>query len=419
MSNTNTKQKTRARESVGLQDDCGTQSPQGTSRSCKPLDAQSCNTASPKYTTHQKIKHLRCAVDSLYVSFKGEIEPELEGFLSIIKLQAQDPNPDISSQAYVSIADHKFEMKPKGVRRFSYVLKDNWFSIQISNSSDDSQSRFKMPLAYIQISSELLTFTPLDEIMSHLTEIVSRIGKITEPPIISRLDLCMDFVPMFDVENIQINQWRTRATNIDHYHVHKRPTGWGIGKGAFMGRLYNKSTEILKSKKDYLKPIWQSQGWDGKANVWRMEFQVRRDFLKTMGINQPEDIPELSPMLWKYATTKWLKLVTPTNDSNEARWPTSKEWAEIANTCTTQNCEIIRTVSKDRKPKDDYLFIHGIAAISSFMAREGITDLGEALGEFLHQAEDYHLAVKDKPMADYLKGKAKEKTLRYNTELKE
>lgn len=53
------------------------------------------------------------------------------------------------------------------------------------------------------------------------------------------------------------------------------------------------------------------------------------------------------------------------------------------------------------------------------MAREGIEDLGEALGEFIHQAEEYHLVAKDQTMEQYLQGKAKEKSLRYNTELKE
>jgi len=79
---------------------------------------------------------------------------------------------------------------------------------------------------------------------------------------------------------------------------------------------------------------------------------------------------------------------------------------------------MVRPVVKKRLPNDQYLFVNGLAAISSFMAREGITDLGEALGEFLHEAERFHLS-KDQTMEDYLKMKAKEKTLRYNTELKE
>ncbi|WP_051640642.1 hypothetical protein [Thiomicrorhabdus sp. Milos-T2] len=416
MSNTEDKQKTGARESAGLKDDCGTQSPQGTPRSCNKLGASPSNTAPAKYIDKKNTLPLRCAVDSLYISYRGNILPQIEELLTVVKKQAQHLNKEVAAEAYISFAGHKFEVKPKGAGRFSFVLSDNWFTIQLSSGESTS-----MPLAYIQISSELLTFTKIDEVLSHLDNIVYKLGKVKGHPSVSRLDLCMDFMPLpqFKVEAIDIQQWKTRASQIDRFHQHKRPSGWRIGKGVVMGRLYNKTLEIVKSKKDYLKPIWEAQGWDGKTDVWRMEFQMKREFLKNVGLMNPYQINELSPALWKYATTKWLQLVNPTTDSNESRWPINDAWKDISDSCTNSDCDAVKVVTKRRLPNDQFLFVNGLAAISSFMAREGITDLGEALGEFLHQAEDYHLTVKDKPIEDYLKGKAKEKTLRYNTELKE
>jgi len=94
-----------------------------------------------------------------------------------------------------------------------------------------------------------------------------------------------------------------------------------------MGRLYNKSLEIQKSKKDYLLPLWEASGWSGVADVWRMEFQIKREFLANVGLKRPDQIAELSPAIWKYATSNWLQLVTPTEDSNESRWPVTEGMA--------------------------------------------------------------------------------------------
>ncbi|WP_321276241.1 hypothetical protein [Thiomicrorhabdus indica] len=415
MSNSDTNLEIAARERCGLQAGTDSVPPQGTAQACNRSGAELSNTAPAKYIDNQSIKPLRCAVDSLYLSYRGNITPQIEELLTFLKNMAQHTDPEIASEAYLHFFEHKFQVMPKGAGKFSFVLRDNWFNIQVSSGKSSS-----VPLAYIQISSELLTFMELNEIMMHLDQIISRLGTIRGHPSVSRLDLCMDFecYSKFNVEAIEINQWRTRAKQIDRFHQHKRPSGWRIGKGQVMGRLYNKSLEIQKSKKDYLLPLWDASGWSGVADVWRMEFQMKREFLANVGLKRPDQIAELSPAIWKYATSNWLQMVTPTEDSNESRWPVTEAWQEIAQACTNVECQMVRPVVKKRLPNDQYLFVNGLAAISSFMAREGITDLGEALGEFLHEAERFHLS-KDQTMENYLQMKAKEKTLRYNTELKE
>lgn len=410
---TNQTEPTGARESAGLQAGADSAPPQGSSRTCNHSGASLSNTAPAKYIQNQNIKPLRCAVDSLYLSYRGNIYPKIETILLEFKEFAQLNDSASKSKAFLTLNGHKFQIMPKGAGRFSFVLKDNWFTIQLSSGKS-----FSMPLAYIQISSELLTFTPLDEVLKHLDEIIHQLGTVKGLPSVSRLDLCMDFVPKFDIEGIDIKQWKTRASQIDRFHQHKRPSGWRIGKGAVMARLYNKTLEIQKSQKFYLQPLWENQGWGGKKDVWRIEFQMKREFLSKVKLRHPDQIEELSPRLWKYATSNWLQLVTPTNDTNESRWPVSDEWKEIAQSCTSTECQSVKVVSKKRVPDDRYLFLNGIAAFSSFMAREGITDLSEALGEFLHQAEEFHMASNTN-METYLIEKAKEKSLRYNTELKE
>lgn len=410
-------QQTGARECASLQTGTDSVPSQGTRRTCNSFGASLSITAPSNCITNEKLHPLRCAVDSLYISYKGNIKPNIEKLLTNLKEMAQDDDPKTSSNAYLKFLGHKLQVSPKGSRQFSFVLKDNWFSIQISKTKNSNNS--KLPLAYVQISSELLTFTNLDKILEHLNKIISELGDVRSTPTISRLDLCFDFVPNFDIESIHFKQWKTRATKTNPFYEHKKLTGWQIGSGVIMARLYNKSTEIRKSKKDYLKPLWQEKGWNGESDVWRMEFQTRREFLKLVGLSSPYQIAELSPMIWKFLCTEWLELVTPTNDKTECRWPVTDEWKEVSLACTTIDCKSIKKVKKERLPNDHYLYVNGLAAFSSFMAREGITDFDEASRAYFYRAKRYHLNTKDESMADYLVKKAKEKTLRYNTELKE
>lgn len=388
-------------------------------------DAESCcidgatpsNTAPAKYTTHENITPLRCSIDSLYISYKGEINTNIESLLNELKGKAQHPNTAISSEAVWEISEHRFEVKPKGAGKFSFVLDDNWFNIQISSSK-----AVNMPMAYVQVKSELLTFHPLQEILAHLYIVVSSLGTLHTQASISRLDLCMDFICQdgFDIESIDAQQWRSRATQRDKYHQNKRVTGWRIGKGLVVARLYNKTLEILMSKKDYLKPLWTESGWDSQQDVWRIEFQFRRQFLSNVEVSKPTQIHTASNSLWKYATEVWLQLVeVDSNDSNASRWPTHPAWLEVSNAYDIKDCKSLHRVKKQRLPHDQFLFMNGISAFSSFMAREGISDFDEALTEFFRQAEEYHEVINQLPMEDYIRMKAVEKTKRYNTILKE
>ena len=46
-----------------------------------------------------------------------------------------------------------------------------------------------------------------------------------------------------------------------------------------LARIYNKSEEIKTTGKEWFKTIWLDNGWEGKKDVWRIEFQLRRKAL--------------------------------------------------------------------------------------------------------------------------------------------
>jgi hypothetical protein len=153
-----------------------------------------------------------------------------------------------------------------------------------------------------------------------------------------------------------------------------------------------------------------------------MEFQIRREGLPEPLLGAALDALEQAGNLWRYLCDDWLRLALPSvSDETRSRWPTHPLWASLAQVWDIDpETPPLTRVPKTRVPEDDYLFRAGIAGLTSFMAREGITDLDHGLGEFLHALERYY----DDPqrqfpesLQEYVNRKARAKARRYNVRM--
>lgn len=162
--------------------------------------------------------------------------------------------------------------------------------------------------------------------------------------------------------------------------------------GDISARLYNKTLELEKSGKDYLKEIWRDQGWEPGQSVWRLEFQLKRNTLRQLNIcTFPELMSHLSA-IWAYASSDWLRLTLPDpSDKTQSRWPLHPLWMALqqANWETELPCERRKT-STGSPPSDKSLFVNGISGLTSYMAREGITDAYEGASAYFRAAKDFH-----------------------------
>ena len=89
----------------------------------------------PYNCNSEYFKLLRIGVDSLYLSYQGELFPEVKERLAKLKQLAQHPEADQQAQAQYAIAGHIFEVKDKGSSIFSYVMEDGAFRISLSRTS--------------------------------------------------------------------------------------------------------------------------------------------------------------------------------------------------------------------------------------------------------------------------------------------
>lgn len=376
------------------------------------------NTAPANYTKNDLggATVLRQGVDSLYVSYPGTLARNWEQRLQGLKLAARAQEEADRSHAQVRLGEHLLEVSDRGQGKFAYVLADNCFRIALSGHQAES-----LPLAYVQISSECLTALGVRDAESSLDYIIRSLGNVSAPANLSRVDVFVDFVADITADAWPARAWITRAHQINSHHVQGRFSGWSIGLGgAVAARLYDKTLELGRSRKDYLKPLWKAAGWQEDQTVWRIEFEFKRAALKDLDVCGIDDLDTALGPLWDYATGSWLRLTKPNDsDDNQSRWPSHPLWDALRNISWGEHeGPRLARVRKDRAPSDEALFINGLGGITSFMAREGITDLGEGFGEFLaraHRFHDLHGRAKGQSFEKYVQTKVENKGRRYNT----
>jgi len=388
--------------------------PRARSQNLSSEGTPSSNTVPPQYNPDLFL--LRFGIDSLYLSYKGTLSQETELRLLSLKDMAQSDDTNRQSQAQLSVGSHLFEVLDKGQKPFAFVLVDNWYRIALSKRSSTS-----MPMAYVQISSEVLTFHSLDEIVDDLQFVLNSLASHVSTANVSRVDLFADFTTEHNLDAIDITQWITRTQLFDKHYMRPHFTGWSIGySNSLSARLYDKTIEIKKSGKDYLPPIWKQGGWDGETRVWRLEFQFMRELLGEVGCVPLEKMLANQGALWKFACTDWLRLSIPNpNDKNASRWPTHPLWLALSNIewIKAPEATLVR-IRKERTPSDGLIYTHGFGWISAFMAKHGITDYDVGYKKYLHETKRYfdkRGRLTDENFHSYLSKKVKEKGRRYNT----
>jgi len=93
-------------------------------------------------------------------------------------------------------------------------------------------------------------------------------------------------------------------------------------------KIYHKSLEILLSGKDWFHDLWNLNVSTG---VWRVEFQIRRDLLRSLDIDTVDDLLAKAADLWRYLTTEWFSLRL-LDDPNATR-RTVHPWWEVVQQC--------------------------------------------------------------------------------------
>jgi len=269
-------------------------------------------------------------IDSLEIGL--EVEDYLEEAKDILSVLAdkQEAAKLKGVEQEWKIGNLIFKVHPGGIPFYKYRLtcKDFFLFFSLKRTRNLSPVKVKF------LSGFLWSFGVEAALSNFLEWFNHELLQVKENKI-SRIDIATDFDTL-TFEPDDIAHFVSRAKEFvrhwadSDYHTGNRFSGITIGKGKpLLARIYNKSMEIKKNPaKLYFETIWSENGWDTKTEVWRLEFQLRREFLKEVGVSSLEDYLNKEYEIWAYLTGKWLSFRIPHGES-VSRWPERKEWKQI------------------------------------------------------------------------------------------
>lgn len=199
-----------------------------------------------------------------------------------------------------------FAVQTTGAEGHEWIIKNQHYTMSIGNWLEPKQR----PSVSLSVRSEALWHVGVRDSVARMVRMLQALGAELEPIKVSRLDPCVDIL-------LRESDWRrdieaglvTRARDINPYTQHRELTGFAIGKNDIAARFYDKPVEIARqSRKVWMFDIWGTDAPPEEHRIIRIEFQLRREKIKRLGVDRLDQLDDRLPGIWAYCVTKWLRV---------------------------------------------------------------------------------------------------------------
>lgn len=260
--------------------------------------------------------------------------------------------------------------------RYRFHLQFPEYHVYLAKSAEYGTT----PNVYVSINSAALWHVELSTILELLEYDLSSFGGTIDRIQPSRVDLCADFKlsssPTFEfIQTHRVSDSRKCRPFLDGPELETYYSG--SSSSPVQVRIYDKSKEIAKSNKQWFRNLW---GVDENAIVWRVEFQLRRPFLKQFQIKTLDDLWQKLGAIWEYLTSSWFSLRIPDNEKAERR--TIHPWWQEVQNCRARFGDSIgvkRTFVSDTVEPIQNTLAHILGRTISIAAQCGVKDRKEAI----------------------------------------
>jgi hypothetical protein len=240
-------------------------------------------------STHKGITPLLTGIDGLYVGYYGDVRK------SLLNMVVEDVG-----SLRIDGMDFIVKTEPRGPYRAT--LDNEMLNLALDNRAHSPFS----PSVYAQVKSAFIWSEGLDRAYQKVLNLMSRIFiDCPGDEKLSRVDIFADFLWSKPFRPQDIEKFVGRARKSTTHSEDQRISGFSIGKGDIRARIYDKTLEARQVGKGWLLELW---GRDGDLEVWRVEFQLRREALKSFGIERLDDFLNASQSIWDYCTNQWLSM---------------------------------------------------------------------------------------------------------------
>lgn len=212
-----------------------------------------------------------------------------------------------------------FMLSPNGTKSgYPFLVSNQDFTIQFGE--------YNNPSFFVKFSSFALWNQGAKLLHERFLQWADTLGFIPDRPEgLSRCDFAFDF----HLEQIDFDEdsFVTVAAKDSQHRKDGKVQTFTFGRDEVVLRVYNKSAEIEESSGKYwLHPLWQGQ----TENVWRVEWQVRKETLKRFGLRTFQDLFDGYGDCLRYLVAEHTSLRVKTEDSNRSRWPVHPLWVLLS-----------------------------------------------------------------------------------------
>ena len=148
-------------------------------------------------------------------------------------------------------------------------------------------------------------------------------------------------------------------------------------KSSLAARVYNKTVQVKVKNDDDTPLLWEQNGWNGSDTVIRVEFQLKREFLKQLNgerfVTLDGFISGINS-IWEYLTTKWLRFVDEVKYNNLQTSSISSFWVLVQSSFKDAVEVVIR--KKVFKGKLNQLFLQSLGCAKQ-MISIGMLDIDD------------------------------------------
>ncbi|TWT97567.1 Replication initiation factor [Botrimarina colliarenosi] len=276
-----------------------------------------------------------------------------------------------------------------------------------------------MPNALASAHSTLLMSEGAGSVWRQLQSAFRDLGARLVESKLSRVDPCIDcpYVKVDAFTQPYMDQHFVTRARIDAAYDHEeqfvdrsggtyrfgsRLTGYTMGSGDVRLRVYDKAHEVrFKPEKQRL--LYQRRCGDLFIDATRVEFQLRREWLKKQGVQTLEDWFAKRGAVLEYLTQKWFRLTDgPYDRKHPDRTPTLPIWQvvqEKAQQWAGQSAGEVLAPIVGEPPRLDQLVLQAVGVMVTAMARENIKVNSNAffLDELIERIDE---AIETRDMAE-------------------
>ncbi len=292
-----------------------------------------------------------------------------------------------SKQQAIKLGSEEFLLASHGTASgYPFLIENEAFSIQLGE--------FNKPNFYVKYRSIALWHYGAMALHERFLAWASSVGMMPyQKERISRADYAFDYhLPVMDFDE---TNFLSQARKDNQHRKNGKIQTLKFGTDQVVLRIYNKTDEIEEvSHKTWLYDIW---GID--QDVWRIEWQVRKEMLRHMDILTFQCLEESQGDLLRELVKNHTTLRIKTNDSNRSRWPLHSLWEDLIERVNQmQGLGIVRSIDEKALLEERltriaisvYGYVKRVAAIDALYTGNKKSYMDEAFQHLFNRVTELH-----------------------------